>query len=240
MCKCAIAHFFALWKSAKKVWSHNRSFEMSECAIAHFAALYKCANVRSHIFLLFENVWKNVQSHIRSFEKSGCAKNVRISKSHFFHKKRAIAHFQNVRLPNLVQGRQPKLSLSMGVLGCWGNFFYIYLLLLLASFYPLAVSFLSVLLFAAVVFLKRDHDSGNMNHACALTVMHTGGKYRFQRIRVSFLSCSFICFHVFLTFIFPSFFQSIYLQVCIFLSFLSMLLLNTELWINVVRLIKKG
>jgi len=95
-----------------RTFSNIRSFRKSDCAIALFATLWKCANVQSHILLLFKNVqmwdrtflalWKCVKKCASThslFRKSECA-NFQIAL--FSHKKRAIVHFQNVRLPNPV------------------------------------------------------------------------------------------------------------------------------------------
>jgi len=79
MCECAIAHFFG-------------SLKMCECVIAHYFAIWKSAKKCAIAHSLFQkewtckNVWKMCEFPNRTF----------------LHKKRAIAHFQNVRLPNLV------------------------------------------------------------------------------------------------------------------------------------------
>jgi len=74
MCECALALIVALWKSAKKVWLHNRSFEMSECS----KKVWKSAKSEITLFL-----------HIRPFWKSNCAIFLKCEKSaksnpHFF------------------------------------------------------------------------------------------------------------------------------------------------------------
>jgi len=91
MCECAIAHFFALRKSAKKVWSDNCSFEMSKC-------VKMCKKVRIRTFLHFLRTFLHICPFRKSNWQSFYSTILKFTLFCTFSHIRTFLFFENVRL----------------------------------------------------------------------------------------------------------------------------------------------